>query len=325
MNNIFTQLEASGLTGRGGAGFLTAKKWRMFLAAENTEKYIVCNAAEGEPEVAKDFFILDNYAREVVGGIALALKTFKAKEAYIYLNPDYWEHFEGTLAKQIGKLPIKLFKKPHGYIAGEETTLLEAIEGDMLMPRPRPLYPIESGLWGYPTLINNVETFYYVYQISKGNYRGTRFYTIGGEVTRPGNYELGEDLSIKQVLEQTQNWPQFEFFVQAGGGASGEILLATELDEPLKGAGSLVIYNKETTDPWKLMLKWVDFYRLGNCGKCVPCREGFYRLKEMLMSGRQDKELVKKLALNMRQTSFCPLGRSGYVPLMSLLEKIIGA
>jgi len=344
MNNIFTQLEQSGLTGRGGAGFPTFKKWQLFdealksagagvadagAGAEGARGYIICNAAEGEPEVSKDFFILDNYPEVVIGGIKLALKTFPGTQAIIYINPDYFEHFEKKLAGLIKNLPIALFKKPHGYIAGEETTLLEAIEGNYLMPRQRPPYPIESGLWGYPTLINNVETLWAAEKISRGEYKNTRFYTIGGEVTRPGNYELSEMLTIKQVLEQTGNFPDFEFFVQGGGGASGEIFLDSELDQVLKGAGSLVIFNRATTDPWKLMLKWVEFYGGGNCGKCVPCREGFYRLREMLKTpvsaDNQSAavELVKKLALNLRQTSFCPLGRSGYGPLMSLLEKII--
>lgn len=323
MTNIFTQLEKSGLIGRGGAGFPTFKKWQLFAAAEGDKKYIVCNAAEGEPAVSKDGYLLDNFPEKIITGIKIALETFPNSEAIIYINPDYFERLEKSLTGLIKNLPIKLFKKPHGYIAGEETTVLEAIEGNYLMPRQRPPYPIESGLWGCPTLINNVETFYYIEQIAREVYTHQRFYTIGGEVNRPGNYELSETLTIKEVLEQTQNWPDFEFFVQGGGGASGEIFLASELNQTLKGTGSLVIYNLETTDPWDLMHQWVEFYGFGNCGKCTPCREGFYRLKEMLNAGKKDQKLVKKLAQNLKQASFCPLGRSGYGPLSSLLQKII--
>jgi len=212
----------------------------------------------------------------------LAMEEVGAGKGYIYLNSLYFEKYKNNLKRIIGKKPIVLFKKEKGYISGEETALCEAIEGKRAEPRNKPPYLAEKGLFGFPTLVNNVETFYCVSKICKGEYNYTRFYSISGDVKRPGVFQLPESAAIAEVLKTTGNYPDFDFYVQSGGGASGEILLKEELGRPVSGAGSITIYNKERTDPFVLMGKWADFFMKGNCDKCVPCREGLFRLKQMI-------------------------------------------
>lgn len=321
--DIIEKLKKANLLGRGGANFPVGLKWEMVKKAKADKKYVICNGSEGEPLVFKDKYILENEPEEVVSGIKIALKTFKNSFAYIYLNKDYYDNFKEKLENLIKGLDIKLFKKPDGYICGEETTILNVIEGKRHEPRNKPPFPTQSGLWGFPTLVNNVETFYWVSKIEKGEYKGTRFYSIEGEAKNKGVFELNEKLTVKEILEKTKNTPEFDFFVQAGGGAGGEILLPKELDRLVKGAGSIIIYNRQKTDLFSLMKNWADFFMQGNCDRCVPCREGVYRLREMLEKGKIDKKLLEDIFLVMENTSFCPLGKMAVTPFRSLIDKMI--
>lgn len=324
--NIIKKIKKSRLTGRGGADFPTGLKWQCLsdVRLKNPDKpvYVICNATEGEPGIDKDRFILRHYPETMLKGVQIAMKEFGAAKAYIYLNRDYYKEFRLKLKKLIGKRPIELFVEDGGYICGEEMTLLENIEGRRAEPRLKPPFPTERGLRGCPTLVNNVETFYYVAKIAEGKYQQTRFYSIGGEIKNPGVFELPVSLSIGEILEKTDNVPLFEFFVQEGGGAAGEILTSKELKNPLKGAGSIIIYNRKKTKTLPLMRKWVEFFHNSNCGKCAPCREGFFRLRQMLKSPRPNWVLVRAVAQTMEDISFCPLGRSVFLPLVGLLEKI---
>ncbi|MCX6758266.1 MAG: hypothetical protein NTX14_00995 [Candidatus Nealsonbacteria bacterium] len=218
--------------------------------------------------------------------------------------------------------PAEVFEETGGYLGGEETTLLEVIEGKRAEPRFKPPYPPQSGLYLCPTLINNLETFYSVARIAAGQYKGTRFYTISGDVKNSGVYELAEDRPINKVLEETGNLPDFEFFVQAGGGASGQILLQSELDAPLSGAGSIVVYSKKKTDLAGLMKKWTLFFIKENCGKCVPCREGVYRLNEMLLFKSFDVKAALEITAVLKETSFCPFGKGVANSFESLINKL---
>ena len=321
--NIILKLKEKNLLGRGGAAFPVWMKWQMFKDAKADKKYIVCNASEGEPDILKDGFILEKYPKEVINGIKIALEMAGNASAFVYLNKDYYKKFGKKLKKIIGDSPIALFKKTGGYIAGEETTVLSSIEGEIQEPRVRPPFPCEAGLWGYPTLVNNVETFYYVFQISKDNYKNTRFYSLNGDIKNKGVYELPLNLTIKQVLEKTNNLPDFEFFIQAGGGVSGEILLSNELDRNIEGSGGVIIFNRQKTDLFSLMNKWADFLVKGNCDKCVPCREGVYRIKELLKSKKVDKKILEDLFFVLKETSFCPLGRGVVLPFNSLISKLL--
>ena len=320
--NIITKLKKNKLLGRGGASFPTGLKWEMVKKAKARKKYVICNASEGEPNVFKDGFILENYPEEVIEGIKIALEIMGNNSAYIYLRKDYYEKFQKRLKKLTENLPVNLFKKTGGYLASEETSVLESIEGKRPEPRIRPPFPPQSGLWGYPTLINNVETFYYVAKIAKGEYQDTRFYSISGDIKNEGVYELPENYSIFQILKETKNWPNFDFFIQAGGGAVGEILLPNELNQSVKGAGAIIVFNRKKTNLFSLMKKWTDFFLEGNCDKCVPCREGVFRLAEMIRKERIDKKTLGDLFFVLEQTSFCALGKSIVVPFRSLMDKL---
>lgn len=325
MSDIISKLKESNLTGRGGAGFPTGLKWESVANEPSLKKYVVCNASEGEPNVFKDGYILENYANEAIEGMVLAMETVGAAEAYLYLNPNYFDKYETKLKQIIGDKSIHLFKKPHYYIGGEETVACNLIEGKKMEPRQRPPFISTVGLFGCPTLMNNVETFYYASKINKGEYKNTRFYSINGDVKNPGVYELPENATIAEILNQTNNWPDFEFFMQVGGGAVGEILLSREVEGPAKGAGSITIYNQTTADPYKIMENWADFFLNGNCDKCVPCREGIYRVKEIILKKDFKKEELEPLFDVLEKASFCALGRGAAAPFRGLISKVLKA
>ena len=312
--NIVKKIEEAGLKGRGGGAFPTALKWKLSKKAKGKVKYVICNASEGEPNVFKDGYILDNYLEEVVNGIKIAQDFISAKESYIYLNKNY------SINKDIGNIIV--FKKNSGYIGGEESSMCEAIEGKRAEPRRRPPFLTECGLFDCPTLVNNVETFYYVSKIAKGEYNHCRFFSINGDVANAGVYELPEDTTIFQALKETNNYPDFDFFTQIGGGASGEIMLPQELNKPVFGAGSITVYNRETTDKYDLMEKWAEFFHTGNCDKCVPCREGAFRVYEMIKERNIDYDKLDDIFLTLKKSSFCSLGKGIPLPFESLMKKI---
>ena len=321
--NIIKKLKKANLLGRGGAAFPTALKWDQVLRAKAKKKYIICNASEGEPGVFKDGFILENYPAEVIEGIKIALKTIDNSSAFIYLRKDYYQRLKKILEKLIGNQPITLFKKTGGYIAGEETSICEAIEGKKPEPRMKPPFVSQSGLWGYPTLVNNVETFYHVARIAKGLYKRTRFYSISGDIENKGVYELPEDRSVSRLLKETKNFPDFDFFVQVGGAVCGAILLPDELNKPVCGAGAIVVYDRKKTDLISLMKGWAEFFHTGNCDKCVPCREGTYRILKMMEGGKIDKDLLEDFLFVLKETSFCALGKGVPTPFEGVIAKLL--
>lgn len=321
---IIKELEKSGLKGRGGAGFPTWRKWQMVKDALSLDcrKFVVCNVSEGEPAVSKDGYILEKYPETVIDGIVLAMEAVGAGKGYLYLRKDYFDEYKDKMAEIIGKKPIEIIREPGGYLGGEETALLDSIEGKRCEPRIKPPFPPQAGLFGCPTLVNNLETLYFAAKVAKGEYKNTRFYTISGDTASPGVFERGESLSIREVLEKTGNLSDFEFFAQAGGGASGTILLQNELDVPLSGAGSIAVYDKKKTDPRKLGLEWAEFFIAENCGKCVPCREGVYRLKEIFSQESVDIAKAKEIIDLLRVASFCPFGKGVANSFAGLLEKL---
>jgi len=326
--NIISKLKKSGLIGRSGSCFPTWVKWETVKKAKAEKKYIVCNASEGEPDTFKDGFILENYLNEVANGIKIALNTIENSSAYIYFRKDYFEKYKKKMEKELKGLPVYFFKKPSGYLAGEETAIFEFIEERRPEPRIKPPFPTEKGLWGYPTLVNNVETLYYVSKVAKDEYKNTRFYCISGDVKNKGVFELPENYSISMVLEETGNKPNNEndFFVQAGGGAIGEILLPKELDSPIKGLGSIIVYNRKKTDIFSLMDKLVNFFLESNCDKCLPCREGIFRLSEIVKKRKieeEDKKTMEDLFFVLEKTSFCPLGRGSALPFKGMIDKLL--
>ena len=322
MQDIINKIERYKLFGRSGSCFPTALKWEIVRKAKADKKYIICNASEGEPGTIKDGFILRNFPEKVIEGIKVALDAIDNSSAIIYLKNDYYREFGGKLKILSRGLPITLFEKKGGYLGGEETTICEVIEGKRPEPRIKPPFPVDSGLWGCPTLVNNVETFYAVAKIDQGNYRGERFYSISGDIQKPGVYELPESWTIKEILEQTDNFPKFDFFVQAGGGAAGEILLPEELNKKIEGMATIIVFDRKKTDLNLLMRKWISFFLRENCDKCTPCREGALRIEELLNDKNMDLKVWQDLFFVLENTSFCPLGKSIVLPFSSLIKKL---
>ena len=326
MNRIIQQIKKSNLLGRGGANFPTGLKWEVVKKAKSDKKYIIANASEGEPGVFKDQYLLENFPEEVVSGIKIAMDTIDHSQAFLYLRKDLYDKLGGKLRKVIKKsrVDIKLVKEPGGYLCGEETTLIESMEGERFEPRMKPPYPPQKGLYGKPTLVNNIETFYYVSKIIKNEYQNTRFYCVSGMVKKK-IYELPISWSVKKILAHAD--PDLlksnkNFFVQVGGGACGKIRAGKDLNKPVCGVGSIIDYPAKT-DAVKLMKKWINFYAKQNCGKCVPCREGIYRIREILSQpkiSKADWALMKEILQVMSQTSFCGLGLSMPTGFLSLMR-----
>ena len=336
-NDIISKIEEAGLVGRGGASYPVAAKWKLVKNALKTKKraYIVVNGAEGEPGVKKDGYILKNFSNDVVNGVYLAdkfLGSSKVSKIYFFLNAEYFKNYSSEIKKilalkkfSILNKKIEFFVKPEklSYISGEETALLNLIEGKKAVPRLKPPYPFESGLNGSPTLINNVETFYDVSLVSRDKYESKRFYTLSGAVKHRGIYALESNLSIDSVLRLTDNFPIRPFFVQVGGEACGEVLNSKQLDLPLGGAASLMVYDSKKTDPSKLMEFWLKFFYEQSCGQCTICREGTYRLLELFNQKKYDKELFSEILEVLKDSSFCALGSSLPIPVNSYLENIV--
>jgi len=339
--NILDKIKKANLVGRGGSGFPTAVKWEMAKKAAGNKKYVICNASEGEPGVNKDGYILENFGEKIIDGMKIAIDFLSAISAtscpslakdgvsgYIYINRKYYKKFSVKLNKIIAgdkKYKIELFVKPNksGYIGGEETALLNAMEGKRVEPRMRPPFPTASGLWGCPTLVNNVETFYNVSLVAGDEYQKNRFYTIGGDCLNGGVYELPDNLTIKKILKETGNYPKFDFFVQVGGDISGEVLNNKQLNKLVGGVGSITIYNAGKYKPEEMMKKWIDFLANESCGQCAPCREGIYRLSEIINSDNPNWKLIQELLNNLDEASFCGLGGAAPVAIRSYKKNIL--
>ncbi len=325
--DLIAKLKDANLTGRGGAGFPTGKKWEAVKNAPGEKKYIIANGSEGEPVVFKDGWLLENRPEEVINGLKLALETVGACEGILYLRHDYYEKFQPRLEpllnhSTINHSTIRIISKQDGYIGGEETALIATLEGKRTQPSLRPPYPTTCGLYGCPTLVNNVETLYAVSLIAQDNYQGTRLYSIGGDAPKVGVFELPQTLTLKEVLEQTQNWPAFPFFLQAGGGGSGVVLNPKQLDQPLSGIGGIIIYREDKANLPKLLSGWIDFFATESCGQCTPCREGTYRLQEVFSTEKLDWGKVDDLLFTLEQTSFCALGNAVPVPILSFFKNV---
>ncbi|MDD4271776.1 MAG: NADH-ubiquinone oxidoreductase-F iron-sulfur binding region domain-containing protein [Patescibacteria group bacterium] len=328
--DILSKIKKANLVGRGGAGFPTAKKWSSVAKAlEDKEagegkSYVVCNASEGEPGVMKDGYILEHYADRVIDGIKIAIDFLLAEKGYLFLNHSYYKKLNKTLTPFLKDSKIEIFIKPinAGYIGGEESAILNAIEGRRIEPRLKPPFPTAKGLWGYPTLINNVETFYNVSLAASGDYKNKRFYTITGDCPFEGVYELPDNLIIEKLLNQTKNYPKFPFFAVVGGSASGEALNSSQLKRQVSGAGSIAIYSLAKNNFKKAIKSWLDFFVNESCGQCTPCREGVYRLQEIFMKEKIDWPMFNSLLDNLSDTSICALGSSVATTMKSFIKNV---
>ena len=326
------KIKQANLVGRGGACFPVATKWLAVKNAVGAKKYVVCNAAEGEPGVIKDGYILEHFGDKVIYGLKIAMDFLSFDSAgnrsgiktYIFINHAYYKKFNKKFASLLKNLKIELVIKPFGagYIGGEESAVLNAIEGEKIEPRLRPPFPTTSGLWGCPTLINNVETFYNVSLVKSGQFLNKRFYSLTGDCMNEGVFDLPDSYTIARVLKETDNYPKFPFFVQTGGGASGEVFNSQQLKRPVQGAGSITIHSLAKTDFKKMIKSWLDFYVDETCGQCTPCREGTLRLKEILVEDKVDWVLFNSLLDNLKDTSLCALGASVPIPIKSFINNV---
>lgn len=322
--DILSKIKKANLVGRGGAGFPVEKKWSAVKNAIGDKKYVVCNASEGEPGVAKDGYILEHYPEKVIDGMKIAVDFLGAEKGYIFLNHSYYKKLNKKLIKLLKDSKIEIFAKPinAGYIGGEESAILNAIEGKRIEPRLKPPFPTTRGLWGCPTLINNVETFYNVSLVISGNYKNNRFYTITGDCPNEGVYELPDNLTIEKLLNQTKNYPKFSFFVQIGGLACGEVLNSSQLKRQVSGAGSIAVYSLAKNSFKKIIKGWLNFFAGESCGQCTPCREGVYRLNEVFSEENINWELFNGLLDNLSDASFCALGGSIPIPIKSFMKNV---
>jgi NADH:ubiquinone oxidoreductase subunit F (NADH-binding) len=283
---------------------------------------------------------LKNWPAKVVDGMVLALDFLKEHEVevegYIFINHDYAKKYGKALAKEIQKknARIAIFVKPEngGYICGEETVILNTIEGEKSEPRLKPPFPTQKGLWGMPTIINNVETFYHAAKIEEGTFATVRFFSVNGDCKNPGVYQHRSDRTIKEIIALTKNWPKYEFFVQIGGGSAGEILNQHQLSATVNGAMSITIYRAGVWTARELFRHWIGFFLTESCGQCVPCREGTYRLFEIINSpqsrggdrgGALNWQLFFELLNDLSETSICGLGLSVPTAINSYIKNVL--
>ncbi len=241
VSDIIEKLKSSGLTGRGGACFPTGEKWEMVVTSKDAERYIICNASEGDPHCFKDKFLLENHLADVIAGIEIAIETIKPKNTYIYFAPHF-KHIREQVEEAVKDKGIEIFDKPNdAYAHGEETVAINAIEGKPLRQRSRPPYPTEIGLFGKPTLINNVETFYWIGKIAKDEYNGKQLISITKEGSDPIVKEIVPGKKVSEILadEGISGDPEVEI-----GGIMGKKGKLSEVDQTLEKCLSCV-YVKE--------------------------------------------------------------------------------
>jgi NADH:ubiquinone oxidoreductase subunit F (NADH-binding) len=346
---IIKKIEKANLIGRGCNNFSVAKKWKAVRSAKGKEKFVVCNVSESEPGVFKDRHILLHHKEKVIDGMFLAMNAVKAKKGFIYLNPEYFAEFQEKLNELLDSRPperpigragfhgndkkrIELFKKPfHDYIGGEETAVLNAMEGNRVEPRLKPPYPVNFGFEGKPSLINNCETFYAVCLINENKYKNTRFFSLSGASVENSVKELPVDITVKKMLEEFGHKPSDKYFYQVGGGASGVCYNYKQLNRKFDGLASVIIYSSEEL-PKNAITHWLNFFEGESCGQCVPCREGTYRLRNLMKKYFEEEENVSKdpreseifndLVFVLEKTSFCALGKVSTTAVLSYLKNV---
>ena len=362
---IIEQLKASNLRGRGGAGFPTGLKWSFMPRNAPGQKYIVCNSDEGEPGTFKDRDILRYNPHQVVEGMAIAGYVFGATAGYNYIRGEFWEpyeRFEGALAEAytaglLGKnlqgsgVDFDLYTHlgAGAYICGEETALLESIEGKKGQPRFKPPFPANFGLFGKPTTINNTESLASVPVIlEKGGEwfaklgvngsGGTKLFSVSGHVNRPGNFEVPMGTPFADLLEMAggvRDGHRLKAVIPGGSSVPvvpGHIMMDVNMDYDsiakagsMLGAGSVIVMD-ETTCMVRTLARLSHFYYEESCGQCTPCREGTGWLARVVHriehgEGRpEDLELLDRVAGNIMGRTICALGDAAAMPVQSFLK-----
>jgi NADP-reducing hydrogenase subunit HndC len=358
-------IEKSGLQGRGGAGFPTGRKWRFVRAAKGDKKYVICNADESEPGTFKDRIVLEGDPHLIIEAMAIAGYAIGADEGYIYIRGEYglaYRRLEKAIlqAKEFGFLGDNIFGTKFNfdihvhagagaYVCGEETALIESIEGKRGEPRSRPPYPVTNGLWDKPTLVNNVETLANIPAILRNGadwYRaigtpsspGTKVYTIMGNINFSGVIEVPMGITLREVINIYAKGmkPGSTLKLAQTGGSSGSIIPAVLQDTPMDfesfrkagvslGSGALLICDQNTciVDLVKVLLQ---FFRFESCGKCTPCRIGtqrIYEIVERISQGKgklEELDTLLELTHEMERASNCGLGQTSTVPIRDMLK-----
>jgi NADH-quinone oxidoreductase subunit F len=365
---VLAELENSGLRGRGGAGFSMGKKG-SFLPRGEMEKYLCCNADESEPGAFKDRELMTKNPHQLIEGCAIAALAVDATYAFIFIRGEYWEvadildravaeaYEAGYLGRNIlgtGKrVELVVHRGAGAYICGEETALLDALEGKRGNPRLKPPFPAMQGLYGGPTLINNVETLSNVPHIVRNGadwYRrfgteestGTKVVSVSGHVERPGNYEIELGISSREIIYGLAGGPLEGRRVKAWfpGGSSAPVLTEDDLDLPytfealakagsMLGSGSIIVADETVSIP-ELALRTARFYHHESCGKCTPCREGTNWTVKMLervvngMGTPMDLDIISSVQENIIGHCLCVLGDSMAMPVGSMVQKFRG-
>ena len=362
--SLVEEVKASGLRGRGGAGFPTGMKWG-FLPKNVFPRYLCCNADESEPGCFKDRALIDENPHQLVEGLLIAAYALQVNTAFIYIRGEYHDQRlllercveEARRAGHIGRdihgsgfsCDVIVHGGAGAYICGEETALIDSLEGYRGQPRLKPPFPAVKGLYGKPTVVNNVETLSNLpHIVQRGGAwfkglgteksAGTRLFCCSGHINRPGTYEMEMGTPIRQLLEEECGgmWKGRSLKAFQPGGGSMQVLLPEHLDLPIDmdavqqagsslGAGAMVFMD-ETTCMVNVSMRLVDFYHHESCGKCAPCREGTYfesELMHRLEAGECSREELNTLADicdNMNGKCFCPLGDTATWFVMSAFK-----
>lgn len=349
-DELITSVEQAELRGMGGAGFRSAMKWRLVLR-NPTPRYMVVNADEGEPGTFKDRFHLEREPHRVLAGMLLAAWAVEAHDAYFYLRDEY-PHIREILLREIPRLEaegltrytrIHLRRGAGAYICGEESALLESIEGKRGLPRNRPPYPAQVGLFGRPTLMHNVETLYWMREIvnrgaewfktsGRNGHHGLRSFSVSGRVKEPGVKTAPAGITARQLIDEYCGGMAegHRFAAYLPGGASGGILPAHLADIPLDfgtlepygcfigSAGVIVLSDQD--DVRKAAIDLMRFFEHESCGQCTPCRCGTEKASALMARPDWDGALLTDLSTAMRDASICGLGQAAPNPLLSVLR-----
>lgn len=366
-NEVTDVVKNSGLRGRGGAGFPTGMKW-SFIDNKNWPHYVVANADESEPGTFKDREIMEGNPFQFLEGLALASYAVGATVAYVYLRGEFWElaaFLDEKIAEmeEAGYLGDKLFGSDYSlkifthlgagaYICGEETALLESLEGKRGQPRVRPPFPPSFGLYGKPTIINNVETFTNVppilangadwyKSIGTPDSSGVKIFSLSGRVRKPGNYELPFGTTFRQLIYEhaggVQEGRPVKAIMPAGASSSMIVVDDKVLDTPMDyatvrtlggdlGSASIIVLDDTVSLDWVLN-KTIHFFKHESCGKCTPCREGTYWMKnitERIHAGhgsKADVDLLLNVAKQMQGKCLCALGEFSTMAVVTAIER----
>jgi bidirectional [NiFe] hydrogenase diaphorase subunit len=366
---VIREIAKSGLRGRGGAGYPTGLKWTTVAKAVDSKKYIVCNADEGDPGAFMDRSVLESDPHRVLEGMAIAAYAVGASHGYIYIRAEYplaVKHLKTAIrqAERLGLLGqdicgatfsfrVEIRLGAGAFVCGEETALIASIEGGRGMPRPRPPYPAERGLWGHPTLINNVETFANIAPIIRNGgawfsgigtekSKGTKVFALAGAICNTGLIEVPMGTSLRDIIFEIgggiPDGKQFKA-VQTGG-PSGGCIPEKHLDSPvdyeslaklgsIMGSGGMIVMD-ETSSMVDVARYFMEFSMSESCGKCVPCRTGTAHMHDLLKKiaagegSPRDIDLLRRLCDLVKHTSLCGLGQSAPNPVLSTLEYFSG-